>query len=163
MADASEDSLRAGLAWLAAGFVLPGLGPDVDQAIRVACELLTRDLDTPATTAVAALPWGTTLRDGGPVIREMLGEQGFPVPGPGSGPAEEFAVVLRAVALGWMPVSDFYVYFISQLPAWDQQDELQRRLMAVLDAWEGETTPAGQSAAAAAVRQVAREAAGEAG
>jgi hypothetical protein len=32
--------LRAGLALLAARFVLPGLGPDVDQAIKLACELL---------------------------------------------------------------------------------------------------------------------------
>lgn len=76
--DASIDAVRAELALLAARFVLPGLGPDVDQAIRVACDLLVEGLDTPATVEVAGLSYGTPLRDAGPVIREMLDEQGFP-------------------------------------------------------------------------------------
>lgn len=77
--------LRAGLASLAARFVLPGLGPDVDQAITLACELLACGLDTPATADVAAMRYGTPLRDAGPLLREMLDEQGCPAPGPGEG------------------------------------------------------------------------------
>ena len=101
MADASAQSLRAGLVVLAVRLVLPGIGgPDVNQAIALACDLLAQDLGTPATTAVAGLPWGATLGDSGPVIRDMVREQGFAVPGPGAGPAEEFAFVLRAVADG---------------------------------------------------------------
>lgn len=118
MADASGESPRADLVVLAVSFVLPGFGgPVVNQAISLACDLLARDLDTPATAAVAGLPWGATLGDAGPVIRDMLGEQGFPVPGPDGGPAEEFAFVLRAVAAGWLPVSNLYAYFMRRVPA----------------------------------------------
>jgi hypothetical protein len=160
MADASSGSLPAGLVVLAVRLVLPGFaGLDVDQAITLACDLLVRDLDTPATAAVAGLPWGASLSESGPVIRDMLREQGFPVPGPGGSPAEEFAFVLRAVAAGGLPVSDLYVYFMRRIPAWEQQDELQRRLVVLLNDWDGETTPGGMAAAAAAVREFAREAA----
>jgi hypothetical protein len=160
MADASAESLCVGLAALAVRFVLPGIGgPDVNQAITLACDLRALDLDTPATTAVAGLPWGATLGDAGPVIRDMLREQGFAVPGPGAGPAEEFAFVLRAVAVGWLPVSDFYAYFMWRVPAWEQQDEMQRRLVVLLNDWDGETTPEGMAAAAAVVREFAGEAA----
>jgi hypothetical protein len=100
--DASVDSLRAELALLAARFVLSGVGPDVNRAIRVACDLLARDLDAPATVGVAALAYGTPLRDAGFVIRDMLREQGFPAAGPDAGEAEEFITVLRAVAAGGM-------------------------------------------------------------
>lgn len=93
----------------------------------------------------------------------MLREQGFPVPGPDAGEAEELITALRAVAAGGLRVSEFYAFFMSRVPAWDQQDDLQRRLVVLLDDWEGETTPAGQSAAAAAVRRAAREAVAAAG
>lgn len=76
--DFPVDAVRAELALLAARFVLPGLGADVDQAIGVACDLLVAGLDTPATVAVAGLSYGTPLRDAEPVIREMRDEQGFP-------------------------------------------------------------------------------------
>jgi hypothetical protein len=160
--DASVDALRAELGLLAARFVLPGLGPDVNQAIRVACDLLVRDLDTPATVAVAALASGTPLRDAGPVIRDMLREQGFPAPGPDASEAEEFTTVLRAVAAGGMQTAEFYSFFMRMVPAWEQQDELQRRLVVLLDEWEGETTPDGRSATAAVLRQVAHDAVGDA-
>lgn len=92
--EASVDSLRGELAVLAARFAPPGGGLDVDRAIAVACELLVRDLDTPATVAVAALRYGTPLRDAEPDIREMLREQGFPAPGSGGSLNEQFTVNL---------------------------------------------------------------------
>jgi hypothetical protein len=158
VSDDSADSLRADLALLAARFVLSGLCPDVDQAIRVACGLLVHGLDTPATVAVAALRYGTPLRDAGPVIREMLDEQGFPAAGPGASDAEEFATVLRAVGTGGLGVREFFSVFMRCVPASAQQDELQRSLMLLLDEWAQETTAGGRSAAAAAVRKVARDA-----
>jgi hypothetical protein len=103
--DASVDLLQAELAVLAAGFVLSGLGPDVDQAITVACELLVRDLDTPGTVAVASLAYGTPLRDARPVVLDMLREQGFSVPRPDAGGGDELIAVLRAVAAGGLQVS----------------------------------------------------------
>jgi hypothetical protein len=158
VADVSADSLRAELALLAARFVLPGLGPDVDRAIRVACDLLARDLDTPATVGVAALAYGTALRDAGPVIRGMLREQGFPAPGPEASEAEVFTTVLRAVAAGGMQTGEFFTFFMQVVPAWEQQDELQRSLVVLLNDWIEETTPEGRSATAAAVRTAARDA-----
>jgi len=101
--DAFVDSLQAELALLAARFVLPGLGPAVDRAIRVARDLVAHDLDTPATVAEAALRYGTPLRDAGPLIREMLREQGFPTAGPRASEAEEFITLLRAVGAGGLP------------------------------------------------------------
>lgn len=129
VADASVESLRAELALLAARFVLPGPGPDVNRAITVACDLLAHDMDTSATVAVAALAYGTPLRDAGPVIRDMLREQGFPAAGPGASEAEEFTTVLRAVATGGMQAGEFWIFFMGVVPAWDRQDELQRRLI----------------------------------
>jgi hypothetical protein len=125
--DASADFVQAELALLAARFVLPGLGPDVNRAITVACELLVRDLDTPGTVAVAALAYGTPLRDGGSAVVDMLREQGFPAPGPDASEAEELTTVLRAVAAGGLQVSELCTFFMFRVPAWEQHDELQRR------------------------------------
>jgi hypothetical protein len=63
MADPAA-GLHAQLDKLAIQFALPGRLPDVDQAISLACELITRDLVTPATVDVAALGYGTALRVG---------------------------------------------------------------------------------------------------
>lgn len=162
MGDASVDSLHAELAMLAARFVLPGHGPDVDQAIRLACDLLTQDLDTPATVDVAALRYGTALRDAGLVIRAMLREQGFPAAEPDAGEAEEFTTVLRAVGAGGMQIGEFFIFFMRVIPAWQQQDSLQRRLVVLLNDWAEETTTEGRSAIAADVRRIAKDAAGDA-
>jgi len=86
----------------------------------------------------------------------MLQEQGFP--GPDTSQGGEFRAVLRALATGSLPVGEFYIILIDRLPAWDEQDELDRRLMALLDDWELQTTPGGRSAAAEALRAVARDA-----
>jgi hypothetical protein len=160
--DVSVDAMRAELALLAARFVLPGLGPDVDRAISVACDLVASELDTPATVGVAALSYGTPLRDAGPVIRDMLGEQGFPAAEPGASDAEEFTTLLRAVAAGGMQVGEFFSVFMERVPAWEQQDELQRFLVVLLNDWVDQTTPEGRAAVAAALRTVARDALSEA-
>ena len=72
-------------------------------------------------------------------------------------------MVLRALAAGGLQVGEFYVILIDHLPAWDKQDELDRRLGVLLDDWEQQTTPEGRSAAAEALRAVAREAVSQAG
>ena len=56
-------------------------------------------------------------------------------------------------------MGEFHAILIDRLPAWDQQDELDRRLMAMLSDWELQTTPEGRSAAAETLRAVARDAA----
>jgi hypothetical protein len=111
--------LHAELALLAARFVLPGRGPDVDQAITLACELLACGLDTPAA-AGAAMTYDTALRDAGPLFRELLEEQGFPAPGPGEGQDREFLAVLCALAMGGLAVGEFCLIFLDHLPARDE-------------------------------------------
>ena len=50
-----------------------------------------------------------------------------PSAGADSCAAAQFTAELRAVASGGVPVNEFFGYFMSRVPAWDQQDELQRR------------------------------------
>jgi hypothetical protein len=63
-------------------FVRPDLSSDVDRAIKLACDLLVCELDTPATVDVAALRYGTPLRDAGPMIRDAA-RAGLPGAGAG--------------------------------------------------------------------------------
>jgi hypothetical protein len=94
------------------------------------------------------------LRDAGPVIRDMLREQGFPAAGPDASEAEEFTTVLRAVAADGVQTGEFFTFFMRVVPAWEQQDELQRPLMVLLSDWAEETASESRSAIAAAVRRV---------
>jgi hypothetical protein len=71
--------------------------------------------------------------------------------------------VLCALAAGSLVVGEFHLILIGCLSAWDEQSELDRRLMALLDDWERQATPEGKSAAAATLRAAAREAASQAG
>jgi hypothetical protein len=84
----------------------------------------------------------------------MLREQGFPAPGREAGEDEKFLTVLRALAAGGLQVGEFYSMFMFRVPAWQEQDELERRLVVLLDDWEQQTTPQGISAAAEALRAV---------
>ena len=163
MSGAFENSLHAGLALLAARLVLPGPGPDVNKAINLACDLVACDLGTPATGSVAALRYGTLLRDAGPVIRDMLREQGFEAAGPDASETEKFNTMLRAVAAGGMEVGEFYPVFMESVPAWERQDELQRSLAVLLHDWVEEATPEGKSLVAASVRKAAYEGLGDVG
>ena len=159
--DITAASCRAELCLLAARFVLPGLGPRVDKAIEVACDLLTLGLDTRATVDVAGLGYGTPFRDAESLIRDMLIEQHVPVPEPGAGEAVKFRVVLRAFGAGALDVGEFAAVFYARLPAWDQQDKTERRLVVLLDNWEHEATADGRAGTAAAMRQVAKSASGQ--
>ena len=166
------EELHAELALLAARFVLPDLDPDVDRpmleamrlvlpdrssdvdrAIKLPCDLLVCGRDTPPTVDVAALRYGIPLRDAGPVIREMLREQGFPAPGREAGEDEKFLTVLRALAAGGLQVGELFMF---RFLAWQEQDELKRRLVVLLNDWDQQTTPQGRSAAAEALRAAAR-------
>ncbi len=59
-------------------------------------------------------------------------------------------------------MGEFSVILLNHLPAWEEQDELDRRLVVLLDEWELHTTPEGRSAAAEALRAAAREAVSQA-
>jgi hypothetical protein len=102
----------AELALLAARFSLPGPRlPDVDRAIDLACRLLAADLETPATTEVACLSYGTPLRDAEPALRQMLIEHGVAGTGPGTSEANQFRVALRAFASRAIDIGEFSAIF----------------------------------------------------
>jgi hypothetical protein len=52
---------------------------------------------------------------------------------------------------------------VPRVQAWDRQNELERSLVVLFDHGEAETTLEGQSAVAAAMRKVARDAVSECG
>ena len=154
MSDESENERRA-LALLAARFVLPGVGPDVDAAIRLACDLVAQDRETAATVEVAGLRYGTTLRDSEPMIRQMLAEQGLPTAERDAPEPERQAVVLRAVGAGGLTVGEFFGHFMSTVPAWDDQSEQQKALVLALNDWVDATTPEERARTAEGVRAAA--------
>ena len=59
-------------------------------------------------------------------------------------------------------MGEFYPILLGRLPAWDKQDDLDRHLVALLDGWERQATREGRSAAAEALRALAREAVNQA-
>jgi hypothetical protein len=131
----------AELALLAARFSLPGPRlPDVDRAIELACRLLAGNLETPATTEVACLAYGTPLRDAEPVLRQMLFEHGIAVSGPETGGAGQFRAALRAFGASAIDIGEFSAIFYRQLPAWNEQDATQRALVLLLNELDQATT-----------------------
>jgi hypothetical protein len=159
----TPDFLRAELAGLAAQFVLPGLGPSVDRAIKMACELVVADLDTPATVDVAAISPGTPMRDAGPAVRTMLDQQGFPTAEAGASDDDVLLVLLRGVAAGGLEPGEFFNVFMQRVPPWQEQDELERSLVVLLNDWVDQTSPEGKTAALATLRRAARDALTQAG
>jgi hypothetical protein len=152
---AETEPERSALVLLAARFVLPGIGPDTDAAIRLACDLVAGERDTAATVEVAGLQYGTALRDAEPLIRQMLVEQGTATAEPDAPESERLAVVLRAVAAGGLGVGEFFGFFMSSVPAWDDQSELQRALVLALNDWADAATPEEKMSSAGIVRATA--------
>ncbi len=130
----------AELALLAARFSLPGPLPDADRAIDLACRLLAGNLETPATTEVACLAYGTPLRDAEPALRQMLIEHGVAVSGPETGDAGQYRAALRAFGASTIDVGEFSAVFYRLLPAWNEQDAAQRALALLLNDLDQATT-----------------------
>ena len=150
------ENQRGALALLAARFVLPGIRPNVDAAIRLACDLIVQDRDTAATVEVAGLRYGTGLRDSEAIIRQMLAEQGIPTVERDAPEPERQAIILRAVAAGELDIGEFFGYFMSRVPAWDDQSEQQQALVVALVNWTDATTPEERARTADNVRAAAR-------
>ena len=71
----------------------------------------------------------------------MLREQGVAPPPtlPGADPA--YTTALWAVCCGGLTVGEFSAVFYNYLPAWDDQDEVQRRIVVLLHEWDQESDP----------------------
>ena len=124
---------------VAVGFVLPD-GPRVDEAVVLAEDLLASDFTGPATVEVAALERAAILSEAERPIREMLAEHGIHLPVPVDAEAE-YRLLLTAFGLWNLPLHFFEGPFYAHVPAWDDQEPLDRRLVTLLHRWEFETTP----------------------
>lgn len=140
---------------LAKPFLFQGSLPDVDEAIRLACDLLVEGMDSPATTSVAALPFGTTVRDCEPLIREMLLEHGLQTPDEDSSDDERFGVMLQWFAAGHLTFGDIWGSFLRWLPAWEEQTAFQRALVRLSNELDWQTIPAARDETIGIMRTVA--------
>lgn len=123
--------------------------------MALALDLIVADRATPATVAVASLGPGATLRDAGDDIREMLREQGVAPPPAPSGEDPACTTALWAVGCGGLSVGEFSAVFYEYLPAWDDQDEVQRKIVVLLHDWEQETNPEARRPITAKIRETA--------
>ena len=126
------DVLRTRLCRLAARIALGHRSESVTESIALACDLIGADVATPAVVAVACLSPDETWRDAGAPILEMLEGLGARVP-QGEDESTAWPIVLRAFGFCDLPLVDVYGPFLSRLPAWDEQDDLERSLNLLLD------------------------------
>lgn len=134
--------LGARLHAIAKPFILQGRLFDVDDAIRLACDLLARDLDGPATTSVAVLPFGTPLRDCEPEIRAMLDEHGVCLAAEDATEDDRIGLLLKKFAAGRLSVGEIWGPLLFWLPTWPDQTAVQRALVQLITEDDGLTTPA---------------------
>lgn len=140
---------------LAKPFLFPGRLPDVDGAIRLACDLLVNDLDSPATIRVAALPFGSSARDWEPLIRAMFLEQGVLTPDREASDDERFRFMLQWFAAGYLTLGDIWQSLLSWLPAWEDQAPFQRVLARLSNELDQNALPAVRAEIIAAMRAIA--------
>jgi hypothetical protein len=160
VSSSADSSLRARLEALAVGFVLPGGHPYTDDAVRLACDLLADDLETPATVEVAVLSYGTAWSDSEPLIRAMLAEHEMPVPAPEATESERFDFILRAFGSGRLSLNVFLMALYRGLPEWHEQSEAQHALVRLATELDLETTQGGKARVESAMRKAARVASG---
>jgi hypothetical protein len=125
----------------------------------LACDLIVAGVDTPEVVEVAGISPRATWRDSGVSITGMLSGLGFPIP---LVPDDEQAwpFILRAFGFWNLPLSDFYMPFLSRLPGWEEQDPLERSLILLLDELDHENSPPAREAVVARMRAAVRNALG---
>jgi len=126
---------------VAIDFMLPTGGPRIDQAVILAEDLVAAGFAGEATVEVAALRRDSVRSDAEPLVLNMLAEHGIDVPTPENEEAE-YQLLLRAFGFWNLPMADFYSPFLHRLPAWDEQDELERALIVLFDDLDHATDPA---------------------
>jgi hypothetical protein len=99
--------------------------------MALACDLIGADVATPPVVAVACLSPDETWRDAAAPILEMLESLGADVP-QDADESTAWPIVLRAFGFCDLPLGDFFGPFLTRLPAWDEQDGLDRSLNLLL-------------------------------
>lgn len=139
MAGDLPEGLRARLHVLAIDFLLKHR-PVVPGAVDLACDLIVAGRDGPATVEVAALFRDARIDDAEHLLRSMLLEQGVEVPLLDTA-EQRFAAMRTAFGFWDLPIAEFEGPFYERLPAWDDQEQLDRRLVVMLDRRDNEVDP----------------------
>jgi hypothetical protein len=155
------DLIRARLCRLAARIALGHHSGSITESIALACDLIAADVGPPPVVAVASLAPDETWRDAGARILEMLASLGAAVPEV-EDEATVWPIVLRAFGFCDLPLGDIYGPFLSRLPAWDEQDHLERSLNLLLDDLDHAGNPKAREAVLALMRAAVRDAMTEA-
>ena len=155
MTGSVQPDLDARLRRVAVDFILPS-GLRVDDAVRVAEDLVASGVHDEATVQVSALSRDSLGSDAEPLVRAMLSEHGIDVP---VAPDEnaEYQVLLRAFGHWDLPVHFFEGQFYIRIPAWDDQGPLDRTLVTLLNKRDHLTIPAEREAVEQEMRAVVRD------
>jgi hypothetical protein len=151
--------LRARLCRLAARLALGHRLGSVTESIALACDLIGANVATPSVVAVACLSPDETWRDAGDRILEMLESLEVEVPQV-EDESGAWPIVLRAFGFCDLPLADFFGPFLSRLPAWDEQDGLDRSLNLLLDELDHAAEPQARDDVIARMRATVRGAMG---
>ena len=155
MTDDLLPDLDTRLRRVAVDFILP-TGLRVDNAVRVAEDLVASGVDGEATIEVAALSRDSLGSDAEPLVRAMLAEHSVDVPVPADEHAEH-EVLLRAFGYLDLPLYFFEMPFYAASPAWDDQSPLDRALNALLDKRDHLTSPAERDQVEKEMRSAVRD------
>jgi hypothetical protein len=107
-------------------------GPGLDEGIALAEQLTESGLGGPATLDVAALPRGSVRGDAEPGVRAMLAEFGIEVP-PAEDEAGRYRLLLWTFGHADLSYEMFEGPFYARVTAWDRQDDLDRKLILLMD------------------------------
>ncbi|MFD3406446.1 hypothetical protein ACFWUU_37515 [Kribbella sp. NPDC058693] len=155
MIERLPEPFQGRLGRLAAAVVVGRRATAIEQAIELACDLISYGLAPQTVVDVAALSPNETWREAGPIVLTMIETLGIHVPDPTDN-AAEWELLLRAFGFWDLPVADFYGPFLHQLPAWDKQSAMERSITRLLDELDRETTPAGKAAVVERIRATVR-------
>lgn len=106
-------------------------GPGLDDAIRLAEDLIAAGHDAEATLEVAAMHLGSPRSDAEPGVRAMLTEHGIIVPEAEDEPSR-YRLLLEAFGFLNLRFDLFEGPFYARLLSWDRQDSLDQKLVLLL-------------------------------
>jgi hypothetical protein len=131
MTETVSPEFAARLHLVAVRFFLPA-GPSVEESVVLAEDLLVSGFIGSATAQLASLQRGAVRSDAEEPIRNMLAEHGIRVRFP-TDEDDEYRLLLTAFGYWDLPLHFFEGPFYVRIPAWDDQEPLDRTLVTLLD------------------------------
>ena len=155
MSGTEQTEFGARLHWLAVDLMFPIGGPRMEVAVVLAEDLVGAGYAGEATLEVACLRRDATRSDAESLVQSMLAEHGIDLPSPVD-EAAAYELLLRAFGFWDLPVADLYVPFLNRVPAWEDQDELDRTLFLLFEELDHATTTAVKPAVVERMRAAVR-------